>query len=68
MSLPSGLRPRKYWSREPGFATGSKVGLGMKRWIFPQITSRLRPSTVARWIALFASLRSMWRVKASSAS
>ena len=68
MPLPSGFRPRKYSSRQPGFATGSKVGFGMKRLTFPPTSRQRRPPTSAQSIARFFMRRSMCRVKASSAS
>ena len=68
MSLPSGFLPRKYSSRMPGFATGSKVGFGMKRLILPPTSRRFLPSTIAHCMQRFWSFFGTWRMKASSAS
>ena len=62
MSWAPGFRPRKYSIRLPACATGSKVGFGMNRLIFPPTKSRTRPSTSAHCIARFAMAGSMWRV------
>ncbi len=62
MSWALGFRPRKYWSRLPGRATGSKVGLGMNRLTVPPTSRRFLPSISAHCMARLAMAGSMCRV------
>jgi hypothetical protein len=68
MSCDWGFRPRKYSSRLPGLATGSKVGFGMNRLILPPTNRRWRPLISAHCMARLAIFGSIKRVKASVVS
>ncbi len=59
---------RKYESRQPGLATGSKVGFGMNRLTLPPTRSRFLPSISAHCIARRRISLGMNRMNASSAS
>ncbi len=67
-SMPPAFLPRKYSSRLPGRAMGSKVGFGMNLLTLPPTSSRRLPPTSAHCMHRLAMAGSMWRVKASSAS
>ena len=62
MSFDPGFLPRKYSSRLPGLATGSKSGLGMNRFTLPPTRSRRLPLMSAHCMARLAMTGSMCRV------